>query len=54
MIKLWLAGKLRFLSHVGCFLSGLLAIIVPWYVFLIILAGSLVLDYFAFASEYSE
>ncbi len=54
MIKLWLSTKLRFLSHLACFLSGLLTLVTPWYVFIVILLFALLLDYLAFASEYTS
>ena len=54
MIKLWLSQKLHFLSHVACFIAGLVCIVVPWYIAFLILAGALALDYIAFRFEYSE
>ena len=50
MIKLWLSNKLRFLSHLGMFLCGLCSLVTPWYIALVVLVLSAVLDYFAFAS----
>lgn len=54
MIFSWLSGKMRFLSHLGAFLLGMIILIAPWYVLLIVLAVSLLLDYLAFSFEYKE
>lgn len=52
MIKMWLASKFRFLSHVGCFLAGLTVVILPWYIFIAVLGIALFFDYLAFSFEY--
>ena len=54
MIKFWLSQKLRFLSHLGCFIGGLVIFVFPWWLVLLLLAGALALDYIAFRFEYSE
>ena len=54
MIKLWLSQKLRFLSHLGCFIGGISFTALPWFIGLLFIAGALLLDYIAFKFEYSE
>lgn len=54
MMKLWLSQKLRFLSHLGCFIGGIVILILPWYLGLFAVVGALFLDYLAFRFEYSE
>lgn len=54
MIKLWLSQKLRFLSHVGCFIGGIAILALPWFLGVLFIIGALALDYVAFRFEYSE
>lgn len=51
MIKFWLSQKLRFLSHLGCFIGGLVILVLPWWLGLLFIAGALVLDFIAFRFE---
>ena len=52
MFKLWLSNKFRILSVLVSFLCGLLSPFLPWYIFLVVLAVALFLDYLAYSTTY--
>lgn len=48
MIKSWLSQKLRIISCLGCFFSGVAFCLAPWWLAVLVLILGFVLDFYSY------